>query len=252
MAACWKVSRLSHGEYARLLAFVADIQESAISSDFGAELIKTVARHFEGVMVAFDQIHPASGTYLINHDSPVGENEVPVYFARLQEVYTQNPIYQYNQKGGKEAVVESSGLMSRRNFHRTDFYQDIFKPLGLEHQIVVTMPREGWISSLTVNRDKAFAPETIEILRLAARHIIGAHRIACELADLRRELADEPPALLHLTLRETEVFRWMKEGKRNGEIAVILGCSPRTIEKHVENILRKSGSENRMAAVRTR
>lgn len=52
-----------------------------------------------------------------------------------------------------------------------------------------------------------------------------------------------------LSPRENEVLRWLGEGKRNAEIAIILAISPRTVEKHVERILGKLGVENRAAAI---
>jgi DNA-binding CsgD family transcriptional regulator len=55
-----------------------------------------------------------------------------------------------------------------------------------------------------------------------------------------------------LTPREQEVLHWLAEGKRNSEIATILVCSTRTIEKHVENILAKTGTETRTAAAQTK
>lgn len=51
-----------------------------------------------------------------------------------------------------------------------------------------------------------------------------------------------------LTARETEVLNWISQGKRNEEIATILGISRSTACKHVENILRKLGCETRTAA----
>ena len=51
-----------------------------------------------------------------------------------------------------------------------------------------------------------------------------------------------------LTPREAEIGVWLAEGKTNPEIASITGISPRTVEKHVENILGKLGVENRTAA----
>lgn len=53
---------------------------------------------------------------------------------------------------------------------------------------------------------------------------------------------------LGLTMRESEILRWIAEGKRNSEIATIVGARPRTIEKHCENIFGKLGVENRNAA----
>ncbi len=49
-----------------------------------------------------------------------------------------------------------------------------------------------------------------------------------------------------LTKRELEVCRWIADGKANKEIAIIMGISYRTVEKHVEHILQKLGMENRM------
>jgi len=42
---------------------------------------------------------------------------------------------------------------------------------------------------------------------------------------------------------------WLIEGKRNSEIAIILGIRTRTVDKHVENILFKLDVRTRTAAV---
>ena len=51
-----------------------------------------------------------------------------------------------------------------------------------------------------------------------------------------------------LTNRESEVLYWIAKGKTNREIAQILGASPRTINKHAENIYKKMAVENRTTA----
>lgn len=51
-----------------------------------------------------------------------------------------------------------------------------------------------------------------------------------------------------LTLREAEVLLWITHGKSNKEIAEILNMSPRTVNKHLEQIFNKLGVENRTAA----
>jgi DNA-binding CsgD family transcriptional regulator len=53
---------------------------------------------------------------------------------------------------------------------------------------------------------------------------------------------------LGLTMREGEVLSWLSKGKTNRDIAQILGLSPRTIDKHLEQIYAKLGVENRTAA----
>ena len=53
---------------------------------------------------------------------------------------------------------------------------------------------------------------------------------------------------LSLTSRESEVLRWLSCGKSNREIGEILNISPRTVNKHLEQIFVKLGVENRAAA----
>jgi DNA-binding CsgD family transcriptional regulator len=53
---------------------------------------------------------------------------------------------------------------------------------------------------------------------------------------------------LQLTQREAEVLMWIARGKSNRDIAEILSLSPRTVNKHLEQIYAKLGVENRAAA----
>lgn len=51
-----------------------------------------------------------------------------------------------------------------------------------------------------------------------------------------------------LTSREAEVLFWTSRGKQNREIGGILHISPRTVNKHLEQIFEKLGVENRASA----
>jgi DNA-binding NarL/FixJ family response regulator len=61
-----------------------------------------------------------------------------------------------------------------------------------------------------------------------------------EAESLRRNLA--------VTEREADVLVWIAHGKTNREIGQILNMSPRTVNKHLEQIFRKLGVENRTTA----
>src|SRR5437764_8992447 len=54
--------------------------------------------------------------------------------------------------------------------------------------------------------------------------------------------------LATLTPREHEVLNWVAEGKANGDIGRILGCSEGTVKKHLQHIFPKLGVETRTAA----
>jgi DNA-binding response OmpR family regulator/DNA-binding CsgD family transcriptional regulator len=53
---------------------------------------------------------------------------------------------------------------------------------------------------------------------------------------------------LALTPRESQVLLWISRGKSNREIGEILDISPRTVNKHLEQVFVKLGVENRAAA----
>ncbi|MFG1420328.1 response regulator [Roseixanthobacter liquoris] len=53
---------------------------------------------------------------------------------------------------------------------------------------------------------------------------------------------------LSITQREAQVLVWIARGKANRDIAQILGLSPRTVNKHLEQIYAKIGVENRASA----
>jgi DNA-binding response OmpR family regulator/DNA-binding CsgD family transcriptional regulator len=51
-----------------------------------------------------------------------------------------------------------------------------------------------------------------------------------------------------LSAREAEVLLWIAHGKPNKDVSDILGISPRTVNKHLEQVFTKLGVENRASA----
>jgi DNA-binding NarL/FixJ family response regulator len=63
--------------------------------------------------------------------------------------------------------------------------------------------------------------------------------------------SDEPPAPLHrlgLTDRQAEIMGLVAEALSTKQIALRLGISPRTVDKHIEGALRALGADSRLAA----
>jgi DNA-binding response OmpR family regulator/DNA-binding CsgD family transcriptional regulator len=69
------------------------------------------------------------------------------------------------------------------------------------------------------------------------------------IAEIRAGAEERLLAQRHgLTDREAEVLLWISRGKANREISEILGISPRTVNKHLEQVFAKMGVENRASA----
>ena len=88
---------------------------------------------------------------------------------------------------------------------------------------------------------------------LAAAEAGFDHRGLPRLAERCRELVKEsqpnPWASAGITDREADVLRLVTEGLTNKQIAARLNLSPRTVEKHVESLLRKTGAPSRTGLV---
>ncbi|UUA72492.1 response regulator [Cellvibrio sp. QJXJ] len=67
-----------------------------------------------------------------------------------------------------------------------------------------------------------------------------AHKPADDTQSLKQQFA--------VTGREADVLLWIANGKTNREIGQILEMSPRTVNKHLEQIFKKLGVENRTSA----
>ena len=99
-------------------------------------------------------------------------------------------------------------------------------------------------------RPLAFAaPRTGRMLEASYVGQISANEVLLRLVSVD-QAADEQTlrSRLRLTAREAEVLLWISRGKTNRDIAEILNLSPRTVNKHLEQIFAKLGVENRAAA----
>jgi DNA-binding NarL/FixJ family response regulator len=77
----------------------------------------------------------------------------------------------------------------------------------------------------------------------------GSDEWLFRLAEIREGAEQQLLAQRHaLTEREAEVLLWISRGKANREISEILGISPRTVNKHLEQVFEKMGIENRASA----
>jgi DNA-binding response OmpR family regulator len=78
---------------------------------------------------------------------------------------------------------------------------------------------------------------------------IGADEWLFRLTEIRADAQERVlQETLSLTSREAEVLLWISRGKSNREIGEVLGISPRTVNKHLEQVFVKLGVENRAAA----
>jgi len=121
-------------------------------------------------------------------------------------------------------------------------------------ELVLPEPMLQWLEQAQTGKSGSKAPAMAsfpdnEQLRLQYMGKLGPNEFLLRLA--KESSTDQPAEFsseLGLTTREGEVLSWLSKGKTNRDIAQILGLSPRTVDKHLEQIYAKLGVENRTAA----
>lgn len=112
------------------------------------------------------------------------------------------------------------------------------------------------IGNLLAMRRSGGSSEASCILAGASRRVectmlspIGSDELLFRLSDQATTGSEERlRATLGLTAREADVLLWLSRGKTNREIGQILAISPRTVNKHLEQVFVKLGVENRASA----
>jgi DNA-binding CsgD family transcriptional regulator len=175
------------------------------------------------------------------------------WIARLKElVPLEHPGFPLIMSGYR-GMIQVNDHLSERQLKRTGLYNDVFKPMGVRHQVVLPLRVPNHVAGITISRDKEFSEVELTLAGLLSPHIALAHVTSQNVTALRILRECPVPTVteliaIGLTPREAEVTQWVIEGKRDGEIGSILGISPRSVNKHLQQILQKLKVETRTAA----
>ncbi|BAM86591.1 two-component LuxR family transcriptional regulator [Bradyrhizobium oligotrophicum S58] len=124
--------------------------------------------------------------------------------------------------------------------------------LGTSEELILPEALRQWLDQVQIGKGGAKTAAAIPDhpeLRLYYMGSAGPNEFLLRLAkETSGELPKEFSSEFGLTVREGEVLSWLSKGKTNRDIAQILGLSPRTVDKHLEQVYAKLGVENRTAA----
>jgi DNA-binding CsgD family transcriptional regulator len=172
----------------------------------------------------------------------------PTLARRLSDTAASHPfVYQWQRLGAPAAVMMSdapSAIVERHVSDNSDIYREIGVQL-LSAPITVSPTRAVAISFRKFRH--RFTEEDRLVLDLLRPHLAQAFENA-QAFDAALQNRQRVMDVVDLTERESEVAFWVALGKTNREIATILGIAPRTVDKHMEHILRKLHVENRTTA----
>jgi len=183
--------------------------------------------------------------------------------ACFDRFFFEHPLVRFHSRQPAAGAHRMSDSLSTREFRRTPLYNEYYRRIGVVHVLAlpVHVDRTTLVSFVLNRSGRDFTDAERDLLDVARtwlaatyRNVVALERATETLRMLRRELAaravvEPSPVPATLTPREREVLRWVGAGKSNVQIAMILGASPRTVQKHLEHVYVKLGVESRLAAV---
>lgn len=120
---------------------------------------------------------------------------------------------------------------------------------GFDISLADTQVLQTWLTGCVQKPVSQIAPLVMNSYEFRYVGLSSSQEILVKFTKTNGESNEEMLArLLSLTCRESEVLYWLTLGKTNRDISAILGLSPRTVNKHLEQIFQKMGVDNRTSA----
>ena len=164
--------------------------------------------------------------------------------------FAEHPLVRYHavQRGAGAHRISDSTPFAR--FRHSALYSEYYRRIGIDHVVAVPIEvDDDLLVSFVLNRKRRdFSDRERELLDRVGP-VLSRLFVA-----LRTPARAGPPVArvrtdLELTPRERDVIAWLAGGKTDRDIGAILGCSHRTVQKHLQRIYEKLGVETRTAAV---
>ncbi len=154
-----------------------------------------------------------------------------------------------DRTGDLRAVIKIDDFYSTRQWHSTGMYADLYRPKGLEHELMLVLPAGGPARTAGPGRTlrlflfrgpgRDFSEADRALLTLLRPHLYEAF--------LQAEQDRHP--LPDLTPRQWQLLELLAAGYTNNQIARRLGVTEGTVRKHLENIYGRLQVSSRTAAV---
>jgi DNA-binding CsgD family transcriptional regulator len=174
-------------------------------------------------------------------------------FAAMERNLYDHPFAVHARKHGTDGAMRLSDFLTLPQLRRTALYREALRPTQRGRLLSIGAMGGPGMGTLSLSRPESepdFTERERRLLEMLRPHFDQA-RLNLESESLSRASRYRSLKGVGLTPREIEVALWLAQGKTNPEVALILATPVRTIEKHVERILRKLGVENRVAAAVT-
>jgi DNA-binding CsgD family transcriptional regulator len=240
----------------RLAGIVSEHRDDIPNRGVPASLLADIAGQIRCDLISFEGFDSGGEvTWFVQavRGNGGGPNPGPDYDP-LDAVHWQNywrcePCSYPDRTGDLGSVITIADFYSARQWHSTGMYTDLYRPKGLEHELMLSLPYDAGSGTpgpgktlrmfLFRGPGSDFSEADRAVLTLLRPHI---HQAWLDAERRRRPVAE-------LTARQRQLIDLLAAGHTNRQIARKLGISEGTVRKHLEQIYRRLDVSSRTAAV---
>lgn len=186
--------------------------------DFGPAVLAQIDGLVPSDIASYNEVDASAGrAVVIGRPRQPTAAELDVW----QRWARQNPCLEHVLKTGDGSAKRISDFLSPSEFHRLELYANVYRPLGIEHQVAFCLPAPApLVIAIALNRcDADFDDEELKLLDALRPHLIQAHR-RVQLLTSRRLALESVAGFLR---EEGQAFH-VVDGPVTGPAADLLGA----------------------------
>ncbi|MGP3684528.1 LuxR C-terminal-related transcriptional regulator [Streptomyces sp. IBSNAI002] len=213
--------------------FPAILADSDLADLFQADAVDTCEMDLRAGQCRQLAAYPAKQLGLCTHDP-----------SAFRTFLTGHPAARYFQNGGPEPAVNAGRLTTRAEWRASPSYAFLREHSGMTEQLVIRLVGSPTlVRGMAVMRARTpFTALDLAMARQLGTLLGGVHHL--RFGDPTRGSDG-----IRLTPREAEVLNLWQYGLTGHAIAHRLGITPRTVDKHAENLRAKFGTPDRTSTV---
>jgi DNA-binding CsgD family transcriptional regulator len=167
---------------------VAEIYALRDLDVFRDHVVRAVSKVVPAEVVTYTEIGPAKPTARVFHPARVVTSDLVQTFERHKH---EHPLIRHFSENPQARAAKISDFLTQREFHRLGLYNEFFRKIGVEHQVVIGLPapppRVGGVALSRSGPD--FSERDRMLLSVLQPHIVQAHRNAASFSQVKREAA---------------------------------------------------------------
>jgi DNA-binding CsgD family transcriptional regulator len=258
-----ETTSLTSADYQAILRGIERINRAGTINELRRTIIDVIAEAVPAIHVTYNELDVRAAKAVAIFQTPDVERATQSLLPVFERFMGQHPVLTHVARRASTGLITPATRISDRalikHFYTTELYNECYRKLGTDFQIILPISHDQTVIGVAVSRDKSDFTERERIMLDAfAPHVRAAferahqrQRVQAVLEPDDEETGARILCEIGVTLAQARVLFWILQGKTSPEIALILGIKPRTIDKHTEHIFQTLRVSTRAAAVNT-